>query len=117
MLLDQPDPVVRLRNGRPAYQIASLSDDVDFGIDLIVRGADLLPSTLIQLHLARVLDLKAFAEVRFLHHPLITDTRGGKLSKSHGAGSLKAMREAGGEPQIVHALADRLLRDAGTLIL
>lgn len=114
--LDQPDPVIRQRNGRPAYQTASLSDDVDFGIDLIVRGADLLPSTLIQLHLARVLDLKAFTETRFLHHPLITDALGGKLSKSHGAGSLKAMRETGGAAGTVHASADRLLRDAGVKI-
>jgi len=117
MPLDQPDPVIRQRNGRPAYQIASLSDDIDFNIDLIVRGSDLLPSTLIQLYLASVLDFPAFIEARFLHHPLLTDESGDKLSKSHGAGSLKALREAGGDPRTVHLLAERLLRDAGVAIL
>jgi glutamyl-tRNA synthetase len=113
MPLEQPDPVVRQRNGRPAYQIASLSDDVDFHVDLIVRGSDLLPSTLVQLHLASLLDLSTFMEARFLHHPLLLDDRGGKLSKSHGAGSLNALREAGDDPRKVHALADQLLREVG----
>ena len=117
MPLDQPDPVIRQRNGRPSYQIASLSDDIDFNIDLIVRGSDLQPSTLIQLHLASVLNLPAFSEARFLHHPLLTDDGGSKLSKSHGAGSLKALREAGGDPQTIHLLAEQLLRDAGVAIL
>ncbi len=110
------DPVLRQRNGRPAYQIASLADDVDFGIDLIVRGADLLPSTACQLLLAELLGLTAFTRTRFIHHPLITALDGTKLSKSDGASSLKAMREAGIAPDALHAQADALfdhLRDQG----
>lgn len=103
------DPVLRQRNGRPAYQIASLADDVDHGTTFIVRGADLLPSTACQLYLANLLDLRAFTEVRFLHHPLITDAQGNKLSKSEGASSLKAMREAGVFPDALHAKANVML--------
>lgn len=77
-----PEPVLRQRNGAPAYQVASLSDDIDLGIDLIVRGADLLPSTAAQLHMARALGLHAFLDARFVHHPLLTDPEGRKLSKS-----------------------------------
>ena len=40
-----PPPVLRSREGRPAYQVASLADDLHFGIDLIVRGEDLFAST------------------------------------------------------------------------
>lgn len=77
------EPVLRQRDGTPAYQVASLSDDIDLGVDLIVRGEDLLPSTAAQLHMARVLGLTTFPAARFMHHPLRTDAEGRKLSKSH----------------------------------
>lgn len=105
------DPVIRQRGGRSAYQLASLVDDLDQAIDFIVRGKDLLPSTACQLHLACVLGMTAFRASTFVHHGLLTDAAGRKLSKSHGAGSLKAMREQGIGHQAVHDLADRLLED------
>ncbi len=92
----------------PAYQIASLSDDVESGTTLIVRGADLLPSTAMQLHLAQLLELDGFRSVRFLHHPLVLDPGGRKLSKSEGAFSLKAMRERGADPSSIIDQADRM---------
>lgn len=107
-----PDPVVRQRaalGGRPAYQIASLLDDADHGITHIVRGEDLLPSTLCQLYLAERLGLEAFLQVRFVHHPLLLGPDGAKLSKSGGAASLKAMRERGDSPDALRAEADAML--------
>lgn len=104
------DPVIRQQNGRPAYQIASLSDDLRFGVDLVVRGADLLPSTAIQLYMARVLGLGAFTETLFLHHALLLDDAGRKRSKSGGAASLRELRLGGGDPEGVHRLAANLLR-------
>ncbi|MBP8823953.1 MAG: hypothetical protein KBH07_09935 [Flavobacteriales bacterium] len=112
--LAAPDPVVRQRNGFPAYQVASLCDDLLFGVDTIVRGLDLLPSTLLQLHMAGLLGRKAFGEVVFLHHRLITGPAGEKLSKSAGAESLGQWRKGGRDPLEIHALAERLQRDAGS---
>jgi glutamyl/glutaminyl-tRNA synthetase len=77
------DFVVRRRDGIPAYQIASLADDMQFGITHIVRGEDLLPSTAVQLFLAEKLGLTSFLQSKFLHHALITDDSGQKLSKSN----------------------------------
>jgi glutamyl/glutaminyl-tRNA synthetase len=75
--------VVRRRDGIAAYQIASLVDDVLFEITHIVRGKDLLPSTAAQLFLAKHLGYENFLQMRFLHHELITDEQGNKLSKSN----------------------------------
>jgi glutamyl-tRNA synthetase len=105
------DPVLRQRSGRPAYQVASLVDDLLYGIDFIVRGEDLLPSTGCQLHVAELVGEKAFSRVRVVHHRLETDDLGQKLSKSQGAGSLQAMRQAGASPKVVHQLADAMLED------
>lgn len=108
------DPVILLRDsGRPAYQIASLCDDLEMGIGFIVRGADLLPSTACQSHLAEVLQQNSFADIAFHHHALAVGPDDRKLSKSAGATSLKAMREAGTSPDAMiaeaAAYAERLL--------
>lgn len=87
--------VVRQKNKLPAYQLASLVDDVLFDINCVVRGADLWESTLAQIYLARLLEFRTFTDAAFWHHPLIKDEKGEKLSKSKGAGSLKEWREAG----------------------
>lgn len=110
-----PDPVIVQRDGgRPAYQIASVCDDLDMGVTFIVRGADLLPSTACQLQLGRVLGYDAFDDIRYHHHPLALGPDGQKLSKSAGSSSLKAMREGGGSASDLimpaTAYADGLLK-------
>ena len=87
--------VLRRKNGRPAYQLASLIDDEQFGINYIVRGADLLGSTEKQRYLARLMGKTPFLSNTFWHHPLLTDAEGHKLSKSRGAGSLQEWRVLG----------------------
>lgn len=85
--------VVRQKNGMPAYQVASLVDDLDYEINFIVRGRDLLSSTAAQIYLARLLNWPRFSQVVFWHHPLKMDHRGQKLSKTKGASSLQFWRE------------------------
>ncbi|MEO0583517.1 MAG: glutamate--tRNA ligase family protein [Bacteroidota bacterium] len=83
------DFVIRRKDGIPAYQIASLVDDLEMGVNLIVRGRDLISSTAAQLFLADQLRTPSFAQTDFYHHPLLTNTMGKKLSKSEGAVSLR----------------------------
>ena len=84
---------IRRRDGIPSYQLASLCDDLHFKVTDIIRGKDLLNSTAAQIFLAAQLGEKIYS--RFVHHPLVTDEKGQKLSKSESALSLKAMRENG----------------------
>jgi glutamyl/glutaminyl-tRNA synthetase len=107
---EQTDFVVRKKDGDPAYQLASVIDDEHFGVDLIVRGMDLWPSTLAQLYLARVLERNKFMETTFYHHPLITGPGGDKLSKSAGATSIQYLRKEGKTKTDVYTL---LARQAG----
>lgn len=87
--------IVRRKDGVPAYQLASVVDDVHFGIDAVVRGNDLWPSTLVQHYLATQLGAAAFSSIRFHHHPLLHDANGTKLSKSAGALSVRHWRAHG----------------------
>ena len=87
--------IVRKKDGRPSYQLASLIDDQHFGIDLVVRGDDLWPSTLGQLFLADKLNIASFINTTFQHHHLLKDENSGKLSKSGGGLSIHALRKEG----------------------
>jgi glutamyl/glutaminyl-tRNA synthetase len=89
---DPGDFVLRQRNGDPAYQLASVIDDETLGVDLVVRGLDLLPSTGAQALLARHLGLKRFPRAAFIHHGLILNGDASKLSKSAGDPSLASLR-------------------------
>jgi glutamyl-tRNA synthetase len=101
--------VLRRKNGRPAYQLVSLIDDEHFGINYIVRGADLLGSTEKQRYLARLMGKTPFLSSSFWHHPLLTDAEGQKLSKSQGAGSLQEWRTLGRSPAELYQRAADML--------
>lgn len=108
-----PDFVVRRRDGIPSYQIASYSDELFYGMSHIIRGVDLSDSTLAQSYLAQVLDTPKFLNINFLHHPLLLNEQGEKLSKSADSRSLKSMREAGLSPEQVFLKAGQWLGLAG----
>jgi len=103
------DFVVRKRDGFPAYQLTSVLDDLYFGIDWIVRGEDLWPSTIAQHYLARALGKKAFNDIIFYHHPLLREAGGHKLSKSAGATSIQYLRQEGRRPADIYALTGRMI--------
>lgn len=102
------DFVVRKKDGSPAYQLCSLVDDIHFGIDLVVRGMDLFPSTLAQWWLSTLLPPNRFAETVFVHHPLLTDEGGNKLSKSAGHTSVYSLRKQGWSREEVFALLGKM---------
>jgi glutamyl-tRNA synthetase len=103
------DFVVWRRDERPAYQLASLVDDLDDRINLIVRGEDLRVSTAAQLYLAAKLGRDEFARARFIHHPLLFGPDGRKLSKSDDALALAALRARGETPLPVYRAVARQL--------
>ena len=103
------DFVVRRRDGLPAYQIASLVDDIEMGINLIVRGSDLITSTGAQLFLAKCLSDSFFPAAHFVHHMLMKDESGTKLSKSSRNNSLKFMRKKYRRPTIVYQQCAEIL--------
>ena len=74
------DFVIYKKDFTPAYNFASVIDDEDMGINLVVRGEDLLPCTLAQRYLAKRLNF-SFLNAKFIHHKLLLDG-GKKLSKS-----------------------------------
>jgi glutamyl-tRNA synthetase len=78
------DAVLWRRDDLPAYQLASVVEDRDLGVNAIVRGLDLLPSTSLQLHLAPLLGADALAAADIRHHALVRAPDGTKLSKSAG---------------------------------
>jgi glutamyl-tRNA synthetase len=77
------DVVLWRRDDLPAYHLASIIEDRDLGTTHVVRGEDLRESTDIQRFLAPHFGADAFARAMFIHHPLITDGEGHKLSKSN----------------------------------
>ena len=87
--------VVRKKDGLPSYQLSSVIDDSHFGIDLVVRGVDLWPSTLAQIFLSTLLPGNRFAASAFYHHLLLKEKNGEKLSKSDGAISVRYHRLRG----------------------
>src|SRR5699024_5410373 len=71
------------------------------GIDQVVRGDDLLPSTPRQVHLAHLLELPV---PRFCHVPLVLGPRGRRLSKRDGAVTLEDLVAAGTDAGAVRTL-------------
>jgi glutamyl-tRNA synthetase len=106
---EMQDFVVMKKDGFPAYQLTSVVDDIHYGVDLIVRGNDLWPSTLAQHCLSYSLEAADFREIAFYHHTLLLGDSGGKLSKSSGDTSIRYLRQSGLGPAEIYSLILRKL--------
>ena len=91
------DLVVRDRDNQWTYQFAATVDDLEQGVDLVIRGEDLLASTGRQIQLARLLGRAD--PPRFLHHALVMKTPEQKLSKSDGDTGVRDLRAKGWSAQ------------------
>jgi glutamyl/glutaminyl-tRNA synthetase len=89
------DFVVQRKDKLPAYQIASVADDLLMGVNVVVRGQDLLSSTACQLYLAMLLEKEDFNQVKWYHHSLVSNDRNEKISKSAGDTSVRWMIQQG----------------------
>jgi glutamyl-tRNA synthetase len=101
------DFAIARKDGAIAYQLAVVVDDARAGVDEIVRGADLLPSTARQILLQRALGLP---QPRWWHLPLVVDDDGKRLAKRSGGFALAELRARGVDPRAVVAWA---LRSSG----
>ena len=99
------DLLLRDRLGHWTYQFAVTVDDLRQGVDLVIRGGDLLQSTGRQIRLARMLGRAE--PPAFLHHPLILRADGAKLSKAAGDTGVRGLREAGASAEEVRTEAAR----------
>ena len=97
------DVLIRDRLGNWTYQFAASVDDFRQGIDLVIRGVDLLASTGRQIRIARLLGRGSPAA--FLHHPLLMKSPDQKLSKSDGDTGVRDLRARGWTPEQVKAAA------------
>ncbi len=103
------DFIVRKKDGLASYQLTSVLDDQYFGVDLVVRGEDLWPSTLAQICLSGFLPGNSFEDTAFYHHHLLMDNTGEKLSKSEGAVSVQYLRKEGKTSAEVYTLIGKML--------
>ena len=86
------DVVLRRADGFIAYQFATVIDELSFGINDVVRGADLREALPAQRSIFAAL---GEAPPRFRHGPLLCDASGQKLSKREASAGLKPLREEG----------------------
>lgn len=97
------DPPARDRHGNWTYGFAVVVDDLCQGVDLVIRGEDLLDATPDQIRLGGLLGREMAA--RFLHHALILGPDGAKLSKASRDTGVRDLRTAGWTAQDVLAAA------------
>ena len=76
------DFIIRRKDGLIAYHLASVVDDIDYGITEIVRGADLLEPSACQISLFNTFNAPV---PDFVHIPVVASSAGQKLSKQNHA--------------------------------
>jgi glutamyl-tRNA synthetase len=100
------DGVTLLReDGTPTYHLASVVDDVDFGITHVLRGNDHRPNEALHRRLFEALGAEP---PEFVHHGLILGEDGKKLSKRAPGATVGALREEGIPAEAVRRYLEEL---------
>ena len=103
---DRFEGVTLLReDGSATYQLASVVDDVDFGITHVIRGNDHRPNEAVHRRLHEALGTRP---PEYLHHGLILGEDGKKLSKRAPGATIASLREAGIPGAAVRAYLEEL---------
>lgn len=86
------DVVIARKDSPSAYHLAATHDDALQGISHIIRGDDLKDAV----HVHTLLQvLMGWPQPIYVHHPLVLDTTGRKLSKRANSPALAALRAKG----------------------
>jgi glutamyl-tRNA synthetase len=100
------DRVTLLRaDGTATYHLASVVDDVDFGITHVVRGNDHRPNE--RLH-RRLFEALGARPPEFVHHGLILGPDGKKLAKRAPGATVASLRAAGIPAEAVRRYLEEL---------
>jgi glutamyl-tRNA synthetase len=103
---DRFDGLTLLReDGSPTYHLASVVDDIDFGITHVVRGNDHRPNE--PLH-RRLFEGLGATPPEFVHHGLILGPDGRKLAKRAPGATVGSLREEGTPAEAVRAYLEEL---------
>lgn len=86
------DLLLRDRHNYYTYNFAVVVDDLRQGVNLVVRGNDVLHATGRQMYLARLLGQRV--STTYFHHGLVVDQAGAKLSKRTFAAAIARRRGA-----------------------
>jgi glutamyl/glutaminyl-tRNA synthetase len=90
------DLTLRDRDANWSYPLCVVVDDAREGVDLVIRGGDLLDATPRQLRLGRLLGRER--PPAFLHHPLLRRPSGAKLSKADHDTAIRDLLDGGATP-------------------
>src|SRR5436309_8952171 len=92
-------------DGSATYHLASVVDDIDFGITHIVRGNDHRPNE--ELH-RRLFEALGAEPPEFVHHGLILGEDGKKLAKRAEGATVVSLRDAGVPAEAVRRYLEEL---------
>ena len=87
------DFVLRRGDGVPAYNLAVVVDDAAQGVDQVVRGDDLLPSSPRQAYLGALL---GYPQPVYAHVPLVLNAAGQAAGQARRGGHARRDRRAAG---------------------
>lgn len=92
-------------DGSPTFHLASVVDDVDFGITHVIRGSDHRPNEELHAALHRALGTKP---PHVIHHGLVVGDDGKKLAKRAEGATVASLREAGYPAEAVRSYLEEL---------
>lgn len=95
------DIVLARKETPTSYHLSVTFDDAIQGVNHIIRGQDLFPSTHIHRLLQALLELPTPS---YYHHGLISDGKGRRLSKRDKDATIKSLREQGYQPEDVRKM-------------
>ena len=92
-------------DGTATYHLASVVDDIDFGITHVVRGNDHRPNESLHRELTEALGAKP---PEYVHFGLILSENGGKLSKREPGATVASLRDSGIPAEAVRRYLEEL---------
>ena len=92
-------------DGSPTYHLASVVDDIDFGITHVVRGYALRPNEVLH---RRLFEALGATPPEFVHHGLILGPDGRKLAKRAPGATVASLRDDGIPHEAVRAYLEEL---------